>query len=463
MKGKRALLAGAIFVSSILAYNCGGGGGGELASTPTIGLTATAGGVSGQSLTTLNTDNQNTSQNPQTSQDIDITLYKVELCSSNESGETSCTTIFENQNGVEIDLDDLDDSVFVIPADGVTPGDYTLKVYIGNTVIIDGTDTIIQCDEKDENNHCIYRTNVTITGNEVYVAFQYGMDNGSLNLSLKPVDPQQQPKSFKYYEVYGLLRNVDQTNNTITFEWNGNTYTARINDANNNDANNNDPYTTLCVLNDIFFGYECIKFTNEQREEEEVLAKYINSCLELYLDSNPAQGGTPGIFIIELAEPDDCGYPQGRDEEEYDDGYQENNEGYQHSYKYEYEDRYISFNELQQCVENENCTISIGSYQCSIPQKVFCEIETPQMEMEGAIDSSECIAQIGGIMQQPISGQDMDGGMSGMGGMMEIEVEYRMYNGQCEIYKIEAEYEYENEHDYENGYGYGYHHENDDD
>ncbi len=428
MKGKKALLAGAIFVSSILAYNCGGGGGGELTSTPSIGLTATATAtptsVSSQSLTTLETDQTNS----QTSvEDVYITLYRVELCSN----DGTCTTIFENQNGIEIDLEDLDDddSVFVIPATGVAPGDYTLKVEIGNTVRVkeNGSETPYTiCD----NNTCTYETSVTITGSDVYVAFEYRTDNG-FQLELKPI--QQQPSNFDYYEVYGLLQSVDTNDNTITFEWNGNTYTAKINE------------NTICALDSISYGYACAS------------ALSTNTCLELKLDSNPAWGGTPGIFIIELAEQDDCGYPKG----EIGDSYDSEGDNYNYQHRYEYEDMYVSFEKLQQCAENNNCHIYIGNYQCSIPEGVFCEIETPQMETEGVMNSGYCINQIeqvmngnGSGMGNSMDGMDMDNGMGNgmMGGMMEIEVKYRIMNGMCEIYKIEAELEDDYEHDdyYEN-------------
>ena len=118
-----------------------------------------------------------------------------------------------------------------------------------------------------------------------------------------------------------------------------------------------------------------------------------------------------------------------------------------------YGEMYVSYNNLM--CNNMPCNnINIGNMSCSIPQQVFCEIETPQMEIEGAMGSDQCINQIEIAMGYGGSGTGMGGSMGGMhmdngmgngmmGGMMEIEVKYRMMNGTCEIYKIEAEYEYD--------------------
>lgn len=119
--GKKALLAGAIFMG-IIAYNCGGGGGGTTSTLSALDLYIT---------------DAQADVNPLSS--LEVTLYSIDLCRDTACNDT--VNVFSSNTGVTINLTNLEGVLHYIATAQVPQEQFEamkIEVAQSGTVVYDG-------------------------------------------------------------------------------------------------------------------------------------------------------------------------------------------------------------------------------------------------------------------------------------------------------------------------------------
>ncbi|WP_461830090.1 DUF4382 domain-containing protein [Aquifex sp.] len=413
MKGKKALLAGAIFVSSILAYNCGGGGGGGTTTTPTT------------STTPLNV--YVTDAPPANLTAFEVMLYSIDLCTDDQCTESY--NVFSNPDGVAIDLTNLEGTLLYLDTSSVPTGVYTAaRVEFSQTAtaVIDGTPETytISCPTNTDGNceYIVTGINLDTTQSDKLVLdinlSQATFDEATktvTDLIVRTVDPQQMQTTQYKYEVYGRLQSVN--GNQFTFTWRNKEYTAEIGQ------------NTVCELEvngqeAYYIGAECADMLPNVTP---------GTCLELKLMGDPAQTSQlQNVIKLETTHPKKCGIATASTPSDY--------------YKYYEYERYVDLN----AIDFTNGTVQLtADTTCNISDRVYCEIDDMYEEDKYLVGKENCLPALQGFMN----------GNTVMT-RMRVEVKYRLYqdeNGQqqCEVYKIEVddwdddyyEYNYDNYND----------------
>lgn len=387
MGRKKALLAGAIFVSSILAYNCGGGGGG----------TASTG------MTTL--DVYATDAPPQNLTSFEVKVYTIALCNDIE-----CNTvepIFYNPEGSQINLTDLDGTLLYLDTSNVPSGTYpAVKVEIDKnaTAVINGETKsyTINCKSENAEGNCEFKIpiNLDITqSGKLILDFnlsQATFENSTVeNFEVKPLNPDQ-VRTRKYkYKIYAELISVNNTGE-ITFSWRGETYTAKVGNTSACEIEINDQ-------EDYLIGNECI---------DQLINLPAGTCMKLKLSGDPSQT-TPTVLELETKESNKClkGY-----EENFDQGKESN------AHKGEMSVDLSGFVKE----EDGNWMITLDNMKCSVRQNVHCEIDDDEEEDKPMVGDS-CLSYLENIANSDLTN-------------MRVKVKYRVKgDGSCEVYKIDID------------------------
>ena len=146
MKMKKLMLLGAIFGSGLFAYNCGGGGGGDTASSGTVGFALTDAYYSGQDLTM-----------------VMVNIKEVRM--ENPATGLSCI-LFSDQNGITINLPELANSMRLIDVTNCEAGTYTqFSIVVDQQVEISITDPTTGSTSNDV---CSIDPNLQINGESAW-------------------------------------------------------------------------------------------------------------------------------------------------------------------------------------------------------------------------------------------------------------------------------------------------------
>ena len=399
MRGKKALLAGAIFITSILAYNCGGGGGGTV--TGAIDGGATAGETSGT--TTLNV--YVTDAPPPNLTAFEVSLYSIDLCL--DASCTNTVNVFSNPNGVSIDLTNLEGTLLYLDTSNIPAGTYpAVRVEIGQqaTAVLDGSPYVYLIDcQTNANGNCEYRVAVNFDSTQnSKLVIDLNLSQATFdianrivsNLVVQPVDPQQiQLRQYKY-EVYGVFQGITP-DGQFTFTWGDQTYTAQIGP------------NTVCELKvngqEVYYvGEMCISALSQLQQ---------GSCLELKLYGDPAQTTLlQDVIKFETTYSGKCGISS----QSISDSSYENYE----------RERYLDLTQID--FVNGQVTLPDGQ-TCSISENVYCEIDDVYEEDRYLMGQS-CLNSLGELL-----------GATTMTNA-RIEVKFRLNSdGSCEVYKIEVD------------------------
>ncbi|NPB06105.1 MAG: DUF4382 domain-containing protein [Aquificae bacterium] len=318
MKGKKALLASALFISSIVAYNCGGGGGGGDATATTGTTTATV------PLSVYVTD---APVDP--TKDISVletTVYEVYLCESVDpnAGCVNPVQVFSDANGVTVDLTNLEDVLHFIDTSQVPEGTYGgLMVVVSKTgtVVYQGLPgtytidpiyqdpTVTRVDCTDD------RCSIIVTGSiqpaiNNKLAVDFDLKNFSIDCSsdgqqssctvqklVVVANPVTDPAVYKRFEMYGVVDPKSVSGDTFTVEWKGLQFKAQV------------TAQTRCEFNYRYYGGQGEYYTKGADCATTLQNKFQNQvCLELYVlgdPSNPDQ--TLEVLRFETKEPKKCG------------------------------------------------------------------------------------------------------------------------------------------------------------
>jgi len=321
MKGKKALLASALFLSSIVAYNCGGGGGGgtTASTTPTTSLSLyiTDAPVDPASEISL----------------LETTVYEVYLCPTLDSnaGCVDPVQVFSDPNGVTVDLTNLEDVLHFIDTSQVPEGTYQgLMVVIsqtGNIVYKDvpGTYTITPSTTDQTRVECTGdKCSVVVAGAiqpalQNKIAVDFSLKQFSINCEVVnneascTIDklvvnavPVTNPAQYGRFEMYGLVDPNGVSGDTFTVEWKGLQFKAQV------------QAQTACELNLKYYGgngevrtqgTDCLtQLRNQFQNQNQV-------CLELYVEGDPANADqTLNVIYLETTNPKKCGLPSSSDD-----------------------------------------------------------------------------------------------------------------------------------------------------
>ncbi len=279
MKMKKLMLLGAIFGSGLLAYNCGGGGGGDTASSGTVSFYLTDALVNGS---------------PQNPQKVEITVKNVSLV--NSSTGVSCQ-LFSDPQGYTVDLTDLANSMRLVDVSSCPTGTYdkfvvqvsqSTSIMLNNTIytcnidpsLTPENDTNITC----SNSECTIEIRVEDGGlnivegqNQVSLDFEVNDGDGDEREMIVNIDNSQSPPSCnvafeieeiepeemenhmestgKNMELEGRVSSIDENN--MTFEltsMNGSVYTV---DYSNTQGQNIGNVLNLAYSNSLKVEVEC--------------------------------------------------------------------------------------------------------------------------------------------------------------------------------------------------------------
>ena len=288
MKGK--ILLGAILSSGLIAYNCGGGGG--------------SGG--GYPVSLYFTDDA--SMYPV----VEVTVYEVSLC--NDPACQSRVQLFQDTNGMTIDLTNLNGVLRYIDTATVPEGSYPrLEVVLSQQATI--CDNSGQChdaiftemDEKptkpnvvncppgytDSNGNqlCYIRytgvTNPTAMGKLIldFNLKDFEVDTSTTpwkitEVKVSPLTPSEASSS--RYEIYGMVQDVGVSSFTVS--WMDSTYTVNVTDS------------TRCeVMDTNYWGQDCLNQIQS------------GMCVEIKSQEDPSTTDTLTAMEIEAKNPEKCG------------------------------------------------------------------------------------------------------------------------------------------------------------
>ena len=413
---KKALLAGAIFVSSILAYNCGGGGGGTTADSGTLSVYLTDAPPAGLSV-------------------LELSVYKVELCK--DANCTQTEVVFSNPNGVSVDLTNLEGTLLYLETENVPAGQYSgvkittsnrgVAVYQGvvgdvsintpNCNSAQGTceftlqasiDTTAQKEVVVDFNLANFNINCNITDNQGNNVAKCEVSN--VDVRVKTGKPTQ--KQYKY-EVYGEVQDVDPQNNQFTFTWAGQTYTAQVSN------------TTVCEINDQYItGTDCLRNL------------FQGMCIELKLLVDPAQTNTVQALELEQTHGRKCG-KVAQNGGEYEDEYEEIRNHYRQRRLRETtitpDPTAFDFTNGKIFINHEGQQIA-----CDIRQDIYCEMDTETEEDEHQMGQN-CITNLENMISMYQNQQQQNQQQAQPMALIEVKYRYDEQTQTCEVVKIDFE------------------------
>ncbi|GEM_PF-851983 len=292
---ERLLLMGAILGVGILAYSCGGGSG---TSTTPVALYFT----------------DDASIYPV----VEITYYEVNLCQ--DPACTNKVNLFSDQNGVTVDLTNLNGVLQYIGSANVPEGSYPrLEVILArDATICDNSGNcynavFTEMDEKptrpnvvncpagltDQNGNqlCYIRFNGVINPTaSSKLVLDFNLKDFEVNTNTTPWQIEEvkvspiTPSGEHRYEMYAVLQSVDTTNSSISVDWNGNTFDIAVNGD------------TKCEIADTYYyGQDCLNQLPS------------NICLEIKVDKDPATSTDLTAVEIETKSSKKCGMASGDD------------------------------------------------------------------------------------------------------------------------------------------------------
>jgi len=462
MSGKKALLAGAIFLSSIVAYNCGGGGGGsEITLTP-----------SGSTLDLYVTD---APINPSTDISVlEATVYSVYLCESVNpiEGCINPVQIFSDPNGLTVDLTNLEDVLHFVDRSQVPDGTYGgIMVVVsktGNVVYqgIPGTYTInpiaqdtttstrVTCDDST--------CEVIVTGSiqpalQNKLAVDFDLKNFTIDCTIiqdangnevasceiqKMVvvaNPVTDTQNYTRFEMYGLVDPTTINGDTFAVEWRGMQFQARITTE------------TRCEFEPKYYGINQREF---YRRGSDCLTELRNIfqnqvCLELYVLGDPADN-TQNIQVIkfDITKPQKCGltyypttYDSSVDESESDNSISEM--------------PIMASMEVKGMVSsidlaNNTFTLSVGhrTFTVEVTEDTYCEFDEESYE-DLYVYGTECFNYIREDIYLEVKGfvnPDMSDANNVY--ITATKVEYEDYDDDDDYYGVEYEANYNSEDNY---------------
>ena len=408
---KKVLLAGAIF-GSFLVYNCGGGGGGTVDSTS-----------NSQSLDAYLTDAPIKGNQVDA---LEVKLYKVELCGDNECGQSK--VIFENQNGITLDLTKLEGTLHYLGTIQVPNNTYKavrLEISQQGTVSYQGnvgSFTVqggqnVNCD--GQKCYVLVQGNINPAQNNKLLIdfdlknFQLDCDtqNNPLTCTIQNMTirlSQENPQSlnkYKYkFEVYTVI-NPSQLGESITININGKQLTANIS-----------PQTVCEIMDMNYIGGECL--TQLQNMQG-------NVCLELKLSGDPAQDNAQlQVIKMELKRPKECG----EEGEEYNSGEEYMTE------------RKMKMRVSPQDIQINGDKIIVNGEQIEITQNTYCEVDTEQEEDRYYI-GRKCIQELQNLPQNAmVKIKYIEQGGRKIALEIDVDMEESM---EWEEYTGNSEYDYE--------------------
>ncbi len=284
---KGLLLGGALFVSALLMYSCGG------TSTPPKSV-----------------DLYLTDAPADSFPSVIVTIKEVNLCNT---GTNTCNSLYSSTTGINVDLTQLNGVLHYVGTAQIPEGTYNrLQVKLSNSatvvdnqgnqnqavfdpqVINQNKPNTIQCDQNA--GECVINFNGTVQpfamGKLIidFVLKNMEIDTSStpwriISLVMKPITPKSE-KEMKdmYYEFYANIESVDSSNNSISVSWKNKSYMVNITDQ------------TVCEVND----------TNYIGASNCIAQLQPNYCAEIKVQEDPAQDTILTAIKIELKGQGKC-------------------------------------------------------------------------------------------------------------------------------------------------------------